>query len=451
MGLPKDRTRPHKDSSLIPDHLITITVEKLVDGGVGLGRWEGRAVFVPGTCPGETVRVRITSVKKGYAEARLESVLKPSPDRIPPPCPVFGKCGGCQWQQLAYPAQIEAKVGILREDLRRIGKITDPNILSPRRAPDPFEYRTRIQLKTDLTTNKPRIGFFAGTSHRIVPIERCPIAAPQLNQALAALRLILGDPAIQPSSLTDLHLHLARATGEFQVRYFAEHEPQDRMEKLFTSVEAAVTNVVSQVYHSRTGHRWIRGRDYLVDRYLEIPFRISDRSFAQVHWEQIPRLIETVQTFASLNGKESILELHCGIGTFGIFLAREAASLVGFDENEVAVQDANFNARQQGLTNCTFAAKPVEHAVSDLAEEKKTFDCVVLDPPREGVDRRTLESLIRLNPSRIVYVSCNPATLARDLKILIDGGFRPGRIQPIDLFPQTYHLETVAEMIRTSP
>jgi len=435
-------------SSPTPESAISLTVEKLVDGGAGLGRWEGRAVFVPGACPGETVRVRIASVKKGYAEARLQTVLKPSPDRIPPPCPVFGKCGGCQWQQLAYPAQVAAKVGILREDLRRIGKLTDTNILTPQPAPAPFEYRTRIQVKTDMKTKEPRIGFFAGTSHRIVPIGACPIAGTQLNQALAALRTLLGDPATRPSSLTDLHLHLARTTGELQFRYFAEDEPQDRMERLFTSVEAALPNVVSQVYYSRTGHRWIRGRDYLIDRYQEIPFRISDRSFAQVHWEQIPVLIETVRTFAALSGKESVLELHCGIGTFGIFLAREAAGLLGFDENEIAVQDANYNARQQGLTNCSFTARPVEHAVSELGDEKKTFDCVVLDPPREGVDRRTMESLIRLDPSRIVYVSCNPATLARDLKILIDGGFRPGRIQPIDLFPQTYHLETVAEMIK---
>jgi 23S rRNA (uracil1939-C5)-methyltransferase len=434
---------------LIPGNLIAITIEKLVDGGAGLGRWEGRAVFVPGACPGETARVRIASVKKGYAEARLETVLTPSPDRIPPPCPVFGKCGGCQWQQLAYPAQVRAKVEILREDLRRIGKLPDPNILPPRPAPGPYEYRTRIQLKTDLTTEEPRIGFFAGTSHRIVPIEACPIAAPPLNRALAALRNLLGDPETRPSSLTDVHLNLARATGEVQVRYFAEDEPQDRIERIFTGIEAAVPKVVSQVYSSRTGRRWVRGCDYLTDRYGEIPFRISDRSFAQVHWELIPPLIETVRTFAELTGNESVLELHCGIGTFGIFLAREAAELIGFDENDVAVQDANYNARRLGLTIGRFEAKPVERAVRTLIEEGKKFDRVILDPPREGMDRKTLESLIRLQPSRIVYVSCDPATLARDLKILTDDGFRPGRIQPVDLFPQTYHLETVAEMIRT--
>jgi len=433
---------------LIPRNLITTTIEKLVDGGDGLGRWEGRAVFVPGACPGETVRARITSVKKGYAVARLESVLTPSPDRATPPCPVFGSCGGCQWQHLAYPAQIEAKVGILREDLRRIGKFTDPEILPPRSAPGPFEYRTRIQLKTDLTTGEARIGFFAAASHRIVPIAACPIAGTPLNRALSAFCSILTDPADRPPSLTDLHLHLAPGTGEIQVRYFAEDEPQDRMERIFTAAEAALPYVVSQVYYSRTGRRWVRGRDYLVDRYRDVPFRIGDRAFAQVHGAQIPALIETVLALAAPTGKEAVLELHCGIGTFGIFLARQAAGLLGFDENEVAIQDANYNARQQGLTNARFEARPVERAVRERVEKGETFDRVILDPPREGLGRETLRSLIRLDPSKIVYVSCDPATLARDLKILADGGYRLGRIRPIDLFPQTAHLETVAEMIK---
>jgi 23S rRNA (uracil1939-C5)-methyltransferase len=248
--------------------------------------------------------------------------------------------------------------------------------------------------------------------------------------------------------LSDVHLHFAGGTGELQACYFAEDELPDRLERLFTAFEEGAPNVVSQVYYSRTGRRRVRGRDYLIDRFKDVPFRISDRSFSQVHWEQIPALIETVETFAALTGRESVLELYCGIGTFGIFLAREASALAGFDENVIAVEDANYNARQQGLPNALFIAKPIEQAVLDLIGEGKMFERIILDPPREGVGRETLESLTRLNPSRIVYVSCDPATLARDLKILTDGGYRPGRIQPIDLFPQTAHLETVAELIR---
>lgn len=420
-----------------------------MDGGSGLGRWKGRVVFVSGVCAGEEVRARILSVKKGYAQADLETVIQPSPDRIAPPCPVFGKCGGCQWQQIAYPAQLQAKVEILREDLRRIGKSADPDLRPPLAAPNPFEYRTRIQLKLDLSKKKPAIGYYAARSHRLVPIERCPIAAPPLNRALEVMIPILSDPADRLPTMADLHLHLAPAGGELQARYFAEDEPLERVERMFTRVEAALPNLVSQVFYSRTGHRWIRGRDYLIDRYKDISFRISDRSFSQVHWEQTPGLIGTVLAFSSLTGNESVLELFCGIGTFGIFLARAGASLIGYDENLIAVEDANYNARQIGLSNAMFTAKPVEQAVTDFVEQAKTFDCVVLDPPREGMDRNTLHSLVRLKSPRIVYVSCDPATLSRDIKILSDGGYRAGRIQPIDIFPQTCHLETVAELIKT--
>jgi len=426
---------------------IPVTIEKLVDGGAGLGRWNGRTVFVSGVCAGEEVRARVRSVKKGYAVADLQSVLNPSSDRIRPSCPVFETCGGCQWQHIDYPAQARAKAGILLENLRRIGKLPDPDILPILPSPDPFEYRNRIQLKTDLSTDKARIGYYAAQSHRLVPIGHCPIARSPINRALEILRSLFSDPAVRLPSLSDLHLHLAQATQELQARYFAEDEAEDRIEGLFTKFEEALPNVVSQVYYSRTGRRRVRGRDYLLDRYKEIPFRISDRSFAQIHGRLTEPLIETVRTFASLTGKDSVLELYSGIGTFGIFLAQEAA-LTGFDENMIAVEDANYNARQQGLTNCRFKAEPVEQAVEYLVEQGRQFDRIIMDPPREGMNRNTLERLPRLHPSRIVYVSCDTATLARDLKILTDLGFRLGRVQPIDLFPQTFHLETVAELER---
>jgi 23S rRNA (uracil1939-C5)-methyltransferase len=428
--------------------IIRIPIEKLVDGGAGLGRWEGRVVFVPGVGPGEEVRARITTVKKSYAEAVLESVEKPSPDRVAPPCPVFEECGGCQWQMLAYPAQLRAKVEILRENLRRIGKLEAPDLLPPIPSPRGFEYRTRIQLKTDFTKGRSLLGFYEEKTHEIVPIETCLIAHPILNRALAALRSLFSEPAGRPPGLTDIHLHLARATGELLVRFFAGDKPPEGIESFFKKFADAMPETVGQVYTSSNGRRRVRGRDHLIDRFKDIPFRISDRSFSQVHSDLIEPLIDTVRTLAQPIGLKSVLELYCGIGTFGIFLAREAAAVTGFDENEIAVADANYNAMQPGLTTGRFTAKPVARAVRDLVNEKRTFDCVVLDPPREGPDRKTLVSLIQLKPSKIIYISCDPATLSRDIKVLTEAGYRPGRIQPIDLFPQTYHLETVAELIK---
>ncbi len=343
---------------------------------------------------------------------------------------------------------MKAKLGILREDLERIGRVSSPEIFPPLETGSPFAYRTRIQLKLKPGGTPSDIGFFSVGSHAIVPVESCPIAAPPLNAALARLREVQADLDLRLASLTDVHLNLAGGTGEIQIRCFGEEGSTERVERFFERMGEGLTGLVSQVYYGRGGERWIGGRDYLNERYLDAPFRVSDRSFTQVNLEQTPALIQTVLSFAGLTGTESVLELYCGIGTFGIFLARQASGLAGFDENGAAIEDARHNARQNGLKNCRFSEKPVDEGLFELEGEKQRFDCAVLDPPREGMNRRALESLVRIGPKRIVYVSCNPSTLARDLKILTAAGYLLGRIQPIDFFPQTVHLETVVQLTK---
>jgi 23S rRNA (uracil1939-C5)-methyltransferase len=214
-----------------------------------------------------------------------------------------------------------------------------------------------------------------------------------------------------------------------------------------------VPGLVSQIYYDRSGHRRVWGRDWITDT---IPsssgsrtFQISDRSFAQVNWEQNAALIDTVTAFASLTGRESVLELYCGIGNFGLFLAPAARSLQGYDESKTAIADARVNASKQGITNSRFTARPVEEAVEGLARGSQRWELLVADPPRDGMGRRVIDSVIALRPPKIVYVSCVPATLARDLKHLATGGYHVERIQPVDLFPQTPYLETVTELVAT--
>jgi 23S rRNA (uracil1939-C5)-methyltransferase len=426
---------------------VTVTIEKLVDSGAGLGRVDGRVVFVPRTLPGETVESRITTVKKGYAEAQPEKILNPSSNRVEPPCPVFGNCGGCQWQHIAYHTQLEEKVNILREDLARIGKISDANLLPPIPAPEPYEYRSRIQLKTDRSKNPPEIGFYAHESHRIVSFDRCMIAAPAINEAIRKIRTVLTEFKGGPKYVTEVHVHQSGARGKLLLRLVGMDEPREPVNRLFAEFERVLPDLVSQVYYGRSGQRFVRKRDYLLEEYKGVRFRISDRSFAQVNWNQTGPLIDTVVGFAGLTGSESVLELYSGIGTFGLFLGEGAKALTGYDEDPLAVKDAVYNAGQKGMTHARFLRKPAIEAVRDLVDEKRSFDCVVLDPPREGVDRAVLKAIRKLNPSRIVYVSCHPASLARDLRIMIDAGYRAGRLQPIDLFPQTHHLEVVAEIL----
>jgi len=429
---------------------MEIEIEKLVDGGSGLARIDGQIIFILGVCPGEQVRARMTAAKSGYVEAALEQVMTPSADRVAPPCSVAGRCGGCQWQHLAYPAQIRAKIEILREDLQRIGKLADPPLLAPIGAPHPYHYRTRIQIKLDCTGHDPVIGFYAPQSRRIVPVpweEGCLVAAPPLNRAITALRAILGDPTTRMESLNEAHLHLAQGTGELQIRYEAEGEPKRRVETFLSVAEKNVPGLVSQIYYDRSGHRRVWGRDWITDTIHNRPFRISDRAFAQVNWEQNATLIDTVTAFASLTGRESVLELYCGIGNFGLFLASAAKNLQGYDENKTAIGDARENALMQGITNSRFTARPVEEAVVGLARGSQRWELLVADPPRDGMGRRVIEAVIALKPPKIVYISCVPATLARDLKQLATGGYKVERIQPVDLFPQTPYLETVTELV----
>lgn len=434
-----------------PDGTFTTTIEKLIDGGAGLARLDGQVVFIPGVCPGERVRARVTAVKSGYAEAALEAVVTPSADRIKPPCPVAGRCGGCQWQHLDYPAQLRAKIEILREDLHRIGGLSEPPLLPPLGAPHPYDYRSRIQLKFDCSHREPFIGFFEAQSRRLVPIDRCLVAAPPLNLAIAALRPVLADPVTRLASLEEAHLHLAPGTGELQCRYFTRGEPKKRVEAFLAAAEKRVEGLVSQIYYDRSGHRRVWGRDWIVDRLHsrsgDRSFRISDRSFAQVNPEQNEALIDTVTAFASLTGRESVLELYCGIGNFGLVLAPAAKSLQGYDESKTAIGDARENASRQGIANARYIAKPVEEAVEELAKGNRRWDVLVADPPRDGMGRRVIGALLTIKPPRIIYISCVPATLARDLKHLSAGGYRVTRIQPVDLFPQTPYLETVTELV----
>jgi 23S rRNA (uracil1939-C5)-methyltransferase len=427
---------------------VVVKIEKLVDSGAGLGRVDGRVVFVPRTLPGETVEARVTTVKKGYAEALPEKILTASPNRVEPPCPVFGSCGGCQWQHIAYHAQLEEKVNILREDLARIGKISDANVLPPIPAPEPYEYRTRIQLKTDLSKKPPEIGFYESGSHRIVPFDRCLIAAPAINEAVWKIRSVLTEFKNGPKYITEVHVHQSGARGKLLLRIIGMNAPREAVNRLFDEFEREIPDLVSQVYYGRSGQRFIRKRDYLLEEYKGVRFRISDRSFAQVNWRQTGPLVETLLEFAALTESESVLELYSGIGTFGLFLAGGAKEMDGFDEDPHAVKDAVYNTAQKGLSRCRFERKPAIEAVRDLLKGKRSFDCVVLDPPREGVNRSVLKSIRKFRPSRIVYVSCHPASLARDLRILAESGWRVGRIQPIDLFPQTHHLEVIAEILR---
>ncbi len=404
---------------------VELTVGSLAHGGEAVGRVRALVCFVAGAAPGEQVRVRVTEARKRFARATVVRVLDASPDRVEPPCPYFGACGGCQWQYLAYPAQLAAKHGILRDQLRRALCLPDDALDALVRPPigmrDPWGYRNSVGVVAD-ADGKP--SFRHLHSHATVAIDHCPISQPGINRALAALSA-------------------EGVAGALTIR---------------TDADGAAVVLVS-------GER-VQTRQTL----LGASFRTDGAAFFQVNTRREARLdlapplpgewrpeengvsmadilAATALRGLALTGRETVLDAYAGVGTFALLAAPRARRVIAVEEVAVAATDARANARALGIENVTVHARKVERFLPALAERGERIDAVILDPPRSGCVPEVLAALMALAPARIVYVSCDPATLARDLAVLA-ARYDLEAVQPIDMFPQTFHIESVTTLTR---
>jgi 23S rRNA (uracil1939-C5)-methyltransferase len=393
-----------------------ITVEKLVYGGEGLGRLEGRAVLAPFVLPGERVRLRGVSEKPGLLRARLLEVLAAAPERVAPPCPYFTRCGGCHYQHAPYELQLALKRAILEDQLRRIGKIGPPDageigVV----AGEPWAYRNRVQLRIA----KGALGYLEAQSHKLCPVESCPIGSPAINGAIAILREMLRDPR-WPRFVRSIELFTNET--EIQLNVLETEHPVAR--RFFDWCAERIPGLVpGALDYQAAGPAW----------------RVSHGSFFQVNRFLIGKLVET-----ALDGAEgqTALDLYAGVGLFSLAMAQRFASVTAVESGARAAGDLRFNAERAGL-----ALRVEETDAEAWIEQLETApDFVLLDPPRAGIGRRMVDRLAQLRPPRLVMVSCDPATLARDLAGLVGAGYRIDRLTLVDLFPQTYHLETVAHL-----
>jgi 23S rRNA (uracil1939-C5)-methyltransferase len=391
-------------------------VEKLVYGGEGLGRLEGRAVLAPFVLPGERARVRGVSEKPGLLRAALLDVLAAAPERVAPPCPYFTRCGGCHYQHAPYEMQLALKRAILEDQLRRIGKIAPPAAAETGVvAGEPWGYRNRVQLHIA----GGALGYRGAESRKLCAIEKCPIASPAINGAIATLREMLHDPR-WPRFVRVVELFTNET--EIQLNVLETEHPVAR--RFFDWCAERIPGLVSGAldYHA-AGHAW----------------RVSYGSFFQVNRFLIDRLVET-----ALDGAEgqTALDLYAGVGLFSLALAQRFASVTAVESGARAAGDLRCNAERAGL------ALRVEQTDAEVwMEQLETApDFVLLDPPRAGIGKRMVERLAQLRPPKLAIVSCDPATLARDLAGLTGAGYRIDRLTLVDLFPQTYHLETVAHL-----
>lgn len=446
--------------------LLQIKIEAMGNAGEGIGKIDGYPLFVKDALPGDLAEVRVTKVKKTYAFARLERVLEASPERTEPRCPLHRRCGGCQIQALSYEKQLEYKEQKVREDLIRIGGFADPPVSPVLGMDEPYHYRNKAQFPFG-RDREGRIvtGFYAGRTHTIVPGTDCAIGVPENKQILELILDFMEKHGIAPYDETTgkglLRHALIRkgfATGELMVclvingRSFPHvEELADRlfeipgMTSFSLNVNQKNTNVI-------LGEEVIpvRGQTYITDRIGGVSYQISPLSFYQVNPVQTEKLYRTALEYAGLTGGETVWELYCGIGTISLFLARGAGQVYGVEVVPQAVEDARRNADLNGITNVVFYLGKAEEVLPEKYEKDGIrADVIVVDPPRKGCDSACLETMLRMEPERIVYVSCDPATLARDLKILCaDGRYELSKVQPVDMFPHTAGIENVAQLFR---
>ena len=439
-----------------------IPIFSLGTSGEGVGRYDDFTVFVPNALPGETVRAVIDDVKKSYARGHVVKIVKASKDRVTPPCPIYDQCGGCQLMHLDYMAQLRAKRQQVIDAITRIGKQRDVDVLPTLGAATPWNYRNKMQFPVGREKGKTVIGCFAQGSHAIIDTTDCRIQAQGNNAIVNAVRDVVEKLNISVYN-EDRHTGVLRHVmgrvgldGDMVVLVTAtEKLPHER--ELVKLLRARLPHVVSiqqniQTYHNNVilgrETKLLWGRPTIKDRIGRLQFHISPRSFFQVNTAQAEVLYSKALEFANLTGEETVIDAYCGTGTITLFLAQKAREVYGIEIVKPAIQDARKNARDNNVKNATFLVGDATDVMPRLYHQGIRADVVVVDPPRAGCTPVVLQTFSHMHPARIVYVSCNPASLARDLAILDELGYQAEKIQPVDMFSMTAHVESVALLKR---
>ncbi len=423
-----------------------VLIEKLVYGGRGLARLEnGRTVFVTGALPGERVAVEITRKKKGFFEADPLDVITPSPDRIVPPCKGEKECTGATWSYIAYPAQLRFKQEILLDTLARIGGMKPARPLPALPSPLTDHYRLRTQFTVRQKSGAQRIGFFRPGSYDLVEVENAFLIHPLIDKVLKGIRARLNELPL----LNEIHIN-ATPSGEAHLLVFTEQSALPPMDDFFRKLRISVPEVIGITGFANRKKAFALGANRLTLEIEGLTLRVTEGNFYQVNWEQNRNMVRTVLDFAELAGNETVLDLYCGIGNFSLPLAKRAGAVIGVESGYSAIEDAKANAALNAITNSEFIADDLQKGLKTLIRRKTRAGVIVLDPPRAGATLKTLERILAFVPQKIIYISCNPSTLARDLKFFRLFGFRLDRLQPLDMFPYTYHIECAAEMVRES-
>jgi 23S rRNA (uracil1939-C5)-methyltransferase len=439
------------------------TFEDLTHDGLGVAKINGFPIFVKNGLPGERAKIKVIKVKKGYGYGRLIELYEQSPDRAEPPCPVYKQCGGCQLQHLSYDGQLRAKQKHVKEVMARIGKLENVIVHPVIGMKDPWRYRNKAQVPVGEREGGLVAGFYQERSHEIIDMDACLIQQ-EMNDAVVRTvkkicekyRIPAYNEVTHKGVLRHIMARYGAATQEVMVVLITRTAELPHKKKIVQEIIESVPNVKSIIQNinpKRTNvimgdeTKVLWGAEYIYDYIGDIKFAISARSFYQVNPEQTKVLYEKALAYAQLTGEETVIDAYCGIGTISLFLAKKAKKVYGVEVVPEAIEDAKRNAALNSITNVEFAVGEAEAVIPKWYEQGIRADCIVVDPPRKGCDETLLQTIIAMKPKRVVYVSCNPATLARDLRILEDGGYQTIEVQPVDMFPHTAHVECVSQIV----
>ncbi len=448
---------PNDGATLRKGVELELAFTDLLSNGQGVGRAGGLVLFCFGPLPQERARVRVTEVKQRYAVAELVEILQESPTRARPFCPVFGACGGCQVQHLNYAAQLQWKRNVVRDALERIGGLGSVEVCDTIGMTHPRAYRNKMSLVVDHRDDPPAVGFYRQRSHEVVPIDACPIVTPQLNADLGRLDLARRTAPVSAMLRDARHLvaRSANATRKslLTITTARPSESARQVAPLLLRELPGLVGVTNSFDLASVNailgrrHRALGGEMEIEETIGGVVYRVSAASFFQVNVEIVGRIFEYLKPW--LQSPQRIVDLYCGVGTFALFFAKCGWKVHGIEENPQAIAEAVANARRNGLQqSALFTTGRIEQLVGTrtLRNVLRAADVLFLDPPRKGCDERTLAAIADERVSKLWYLSCDPATLARDSKFLVAKGYRLGTVQPFDMFPQTGHVEALVQL-----
>ncbi len=431
---------------------LEISIERLAAGGMGVGHVHGKVFFIPLSAPGDKLRISVLSEKRSFSVGEILEVLSPSPHRINPPCSLFGRCGGCDWMHLSENCQIESKEVIIEECLQRIGGIDPPPVHQVISSPSMWNYRHKVHLKIGKGADgKIALGFHRRESHEIVPVHQCPVSSPQINRAIESLweamekelKVVRSIASVSLCSCEKekgvaLILHLRKS---FQKR-------QREMEKRLRSAFPSWLEIFPKYKRTIKGKREKAPLSMIIPSIPDdIQIAVDPRSFFQVNEGANRRLVSTVLAMAEQVTPRRVIDLHCGAGNFSLPLAAIASEVFGVDSDARAVAQARANALENGIERIAFYREDAASFLKGISSREQSIDLILIDPPRRGA-KECLAGLLKISPRTIIYISCDPATLARDIKELVKGGYNLEQIHPVDMFPQTSQVEMAALLRR---